>query len=416
MKVLQINSSDVIGSRFNGFDIRELLANEGVTSHHLVWNKISSDPASSLFFPIPGSRHATAALARIERKLSIHARLQLQSFSLPLHRQFKEADLIHYHIVHDGFFGLAALPWLSRLKPSVWTIHDPWLMTGHCIYPVGCERWRLGCGDCPRLDLPFAMRRDRTAEDFKWKQGIVRQMNVEFIFASDSMLRMAQQSAIAKDKPAHVIPFGINLQRFTPGNSAAARKRLGVAPDRLVISVRAFPKNPFKGFECFVEALRRLDALQVPLTIITTHSKGHLNEFIGKHQIIELGWVNDESVMLDSYRAADMFVMPSPVEAFGMMAIEAMACGKPIIVFDGTSLPDVTHAPDIGVAVPNGDIGALASAIEMLALREDERLNRGAAGRALAERLYDERIFAERLADLYKSVGLSRHDNAERES
>ena len=41
--------------------------------------------------------------------------------------------------------------------------------------------------------------------------------------------------------------------------------------------------------------------------------------------------------------------MPSVAEAFGMMAVESMACGKPVIVFDGTSLPEVTRAPDIGL-------------------------------------------------------------------
>lgn len=414
MKVLQINSSDVLGSRFNGFDIRGLLAEEGVTSHHLVWNKLSKDPASSHLFPIPFSRQANAVLNRVESALSIHARLQMQSFTVPLHRRFREADLVHYHIVHDGYFSLSALPWLSRLKPSIWTVHDPWLMTGHCIYPVGCERWRIGCGACPRLDLPFAMHRDRTAEDFRWKRNILGRMNVDLIVASESMRRMTEASPIAQEKPVHVVPFGINLQKFKPGDAAAARRRLGVSPHRIVISVRAFPMSPFKGFDYFVKALRQLDDLGVPLAIITTHSKGFLNEFIGKHQIIELGWVNDENVMLDTYHAADMFAMPSPTEAFGMMAIEAMACGKPVIVFDGTSLPDVTDAPRVGVAVPNRNVEALAEAIRMLALNEDERIRRGLAGRALAEERYDERVFARRLAELYKSVARSRKDCSEK--
>ena len=414
MKVLQVNSSDVIGGRFNGFEIRGLLADKGITSHHLVWKKISKEAASSRLFPLPGSRQATFVLNRVERLLSIHSRLQIQSFTLPMHRQFREADLVHYHIVHDGYFSLSVLPWLSRLKPTVWTVHDSWLLTGHCIYPLGCERWRSGCGACPRLDLPFVMYRDRTAQDFEWKRSILRRMKVDLVVASDSMRRIAQQSPIARDKPLHVIPFGINLEKFAPGDAAAARERLGILPDRVVIGVRAFPESPYKGFDFFVKALRQLDTIGIPLAIVTTHTKGHLNEFIGKHQIIDLGWINDESLMLDTYRAADLFVMPSPAEAFGMMAIEAMACGKPVIVFDGTSLPDITDTPRVGLAVPNSNVDALASAIRRLIENKRERYERGIAGRALAEQLYDERLFAWRLSELYRSVLRDRTNTADR--
>ena len=95
MKVLKINASDVVGSRFNGFDIRTLLAERGVETHHLVWNRVSDDPASSRFFDVPGSRIWNSAVGRIERKSSIHSRLQWQSFATPLSPRFREADLVH---------------------------------------------------------------------------------------------------------------------------------------------------------------------------------------------------------------------------------------------------------------------------------------------------------------------------------
>jgi glycosyltransferase involved in cell wall biosynthesis len=410
MKVLHVNSSDIIGSRFNGFDVRHLLAEAGIESRHLVWNRLSDDPSSSRFFDIPGSRRATRALGRIEARLSIHSRLQIQSYSLPLHRAFREADVVHYHIVHDGYFGLDALPWLSRMKPSIWTWHDPWPMTGHCIYPMSCERWQTGCGKCPMLDLPFAMRRDRTAHAFRWKQLLLDRMDIDVVVASEYMRQMVQLSPIGQNKRTHVVPFGIDLDKFSPRDGTSARARLGIAPDRIVLCVRSFPESPFKGFEFFVEALRRLGDTTVPLSIVTTHSPGHLNEFAGRHQIVDLGWLNDENAMLDNYLAADMFVMPSTAEAFGMMAVESMAFAKPVIVFAGTSLPEVSHAPDVGLQVPMGDVEALAAAIKRLVENGEERSARGLAGRALAEGLYGDRLFARRLGDLYRSVIARRRD------
>jgi len=58
--------------------------------------------------------------------------------------------------------------------------------------------------------------------------------------------------------------------------------------------------------------------------------------------------------------------------AFGMMAVESMACGTPVIVFDGTALPDVIHAPEGGISVPARDSKALADAITGL-LKDEQR-------------------------------------------
>lgn len=411
MRVVQINSSDLVGSRFNGFDVRDLLAADGINSHHLVWNKLSDGGSSTLFFDVPGSRTFTRALGRLERAMSIHSRLQMNSFSLPLHRAFRDADVAHYHIVHDGYFGLDALPVLSRMKPTIWTWHDPWPMTGHCIYPLDCRRWQIGCGECPKLDLPFSMRRDRTAQDFQWKQKLLRKMNVDIVVASNHMRDMVAISPIGNKKRVHVIPFGIDLKKFSSEGSDAARRRLGILSNRIVIGLRAFPASPFKGFEFVVEALRRLGKSNVPITLLTTHDKGQLNEFIGTHQVIDLGWINDENVILDTFKAADFFVMPSTAEAFGMMAIEAMACSKPVIVFEGTSLPEVTHAPDVGVSVPMGSIDGLLDAMKRLIEKKTEREARGAAGREVAEKYYGDHLFAKRLGDLYRSVAADFRSN-----
>lgn len=404
MRVLQINSSDVVGGRFNGFDIRDRLRDEGIESKHLVWTKLSSDPTSKAFLDWPGSRILNRAVGRAERQLSIHSRLQIQSFAVPLEREFREADVVHYHIVHDGFFSLDALPFLTRLKPSVWTWHDPWMMTGHCIYPLTCERWLKGCGSCPFLDLPFPMKVDKTQQQFDWKRRLVRKCDAEIVVASQYMRDLASRSPIAEGKRIHVIPFGIDLDRFNLDDNEGARRRIGVLPGRIVIGCRAFSNSPFKGFEHFREALRMLGKLGVPLAILTTHDKGQLDEFIGTHQVIDLGWVNDERLMVDAFMATDLFVMPSTAEAFGMMAIEAMACGKPIIVFDGTSLPEVTDAPRIGVVVPAGDTSSLTEAMRRLIESPDERHRRGAAGRIFAEDRYSDRLFSSRLAALYRDV------------
>lgn len=401
MKLLQINSSDFLGSRFNGYAIQDRLQQRGLDTHYLVWRRYSDDPSVELAYNFPYSRHMTALLNRVEGLLSLQSRLHLQWLTLPLDRRFRSADVVHYHVIHDGYFSLSALPLLSRKKPTVWTFHDPWPMTGHCLYPIDCTHWQFGCGNCPDLKLPFPLRRDRTHQNWKHKEAIYAKVDADVIVASRWMKDLAEQSPLTRGFRVHLVPFGLDLDRFRPRPPDQARERLGVFPGHTVIGHRAV-ENPYKGLEQLKQALRRLKTDR-PICIVTTQSKGVFDEFIGRYQIVELGWTNDENLLIESYQAIDFYVMPSLAEAFGLMAAEAMACGKPVVCFEGTSLPEVTFAPDAGVAVPrNAD--ALAAAIDHLVESPDEVRLRGERARQLTEANYGIDLYLDRLIGIYQAA------------
>ena len=403
MNVLQITSTDLAGGRFNGVLLRDHFERMGVGSSHLVWRKTSSRSSVRTAFDYPGSRLFTKALNRIERRLSMQSTLNAQWFALPAYRQFREADVIHYHLVHDGdYFSMPALPWLTFWKPSVWTFHDPWAMTGHCVYPLDCENWRSGCGNCPYLDIPLEIQTDRTARNFRMKQKIYRRSRLHVILASRWMMDFAAQSPMTKGFPIHHVPFGLDLRRFAARPKNAARRRLGIPPDHVVICLRAVD-GPFKGLNYVRQALRSLN-LEKKISLITFQSKGVLDEFIGKYALFEYGWTHDEDLMIDAYSASDFLLMPSTAEAFGLMAIEAMACSRPVLCFEGTSLPEVTFAPEVGLAVPMRNSRALASAIARWALNPDEVTARGTRAREVAEKHYDVDRFVNDLCRVYSQV------------
>jgi glycosyltransferase involved in cell wall biosynthesis len=129
-----------------------------------------------------------------------------------------------------------------------------------------------------------------------------------------------------------------------------------------------------------------------------------MEQFKDRFQLVELGWTNDEELARDAFVASDIFLMPSIVEAFGVMAIEAFACGKPVIVFEGTSLPEVTFAPEVGVSVPMHDGEGLYRALQHLIDNPAEREERGRKGREIAEKHYGDDLYAQRLAEIYKTV------------
>src|ERR1700733_10667239 len=403
MKVVQISSGDLMGRRFNGFDLKKHLEHFDVESKQLVyWNKKSDEAFVSRAFSYPGNRYATRALNIVERYASLHARLHPHSWTLTMHKVVREADLMHLQIIHDGYFSLSALPYVTSRKPTVWTWHDPWSMTGHCIHPMGCERWKIGCGSCPDLTLPFPMKTDRTAEQFSWKRQIYSRTRAEIIVASRWMLEMAERSPLAEGFNFSLIPFGLDLNVFKPGDKGAARGRLGVLPGLPVVLIRALA-TPFKGLPEFIQAINSLSTDR-KICILVVQESGHFEKLRGQHQILEFGWTDNESLLLDLYAACDFLAMPSKAEAFGLMAIEAMACGRPVLSLEGTALPRVTFAPDAGLAVPANDITALANGIHHLISHPAECDGRGRLSRTLAQQHYDIVKQAQLTAELYRRV------------
>lgn len=213
---------------------------------------------------------------------------------------------------------------------------------------------------------------------------------------------MVQSSPLFEGVRIHHVPFGLNLDFFSDAAAPDARKRFGIPADTLVICFRS-DMNEFKGLSHIIQVLERIRCNQ-PVCLLTLGIKGLIDRFADSFQLVELGWVNDEALMRDAFVAADIFLMPSTAEAFGVMAVEAMACGRPVISFDGTALPEVTFAPDVGMSVPMGDTEALLDALQRLIDRPEERLERGRKGRLIAEKHYDAETQADKLAEIYRMV------------
>lgn len=99
-----------------------------------------------------------------------------EDFSFPYDRPNLRptTDILHLHNLHGGYFDLRQLPRLSQTLPTFITLHDTWLLSGHCAYSNGCQRWQIGCGHCPDLTLYPATPRDATAQNWQRKAAPLR--------------------------------------------------------------------------------------------------------------------------------------------------------------------------------------------------------------------------------------------------
>lgn len=402
MNILQLGSTDVMGSRFNGQDLHKEFVKRGLSSHHLVWEKKGQDPNTTEISSSRILKKLNHYVNRIEKRISIQSVLHPTFLWMLLNRHFLSSDIVHYHLIHTGFFSLLGLPLLSRMRPTVWTLHDPWAFTGHCIHPFECERWKTGCGECPNLSIDFSMNRDHSAFMWKIKKWSYALSKLDIVVASKWMLNKVQQSPLLSQCKVHHVPFGVDLELFKPGDTRLKKKQLGIREDNIVLCVRS-TLNRFKGLSYILEALEKCHP-KVPITILTFNERGHFDPFLGKYQIIDLGWVEDMGQTIDAYQASDIFIMPSVAESFGMMAMEAMSCGKPVITFEQTALSEVTFAPEAGIAVPYKNAEALASSLDRLIHHKEEREHIGARAREFAMKHYDINLHVNRLLEVYQNV------------
>jgi glycosyltransferase involved in cell wall biosynthesis len=236
------------------------------------------------------------------------------------------------------------------------------------------------------------------------KKRLFSELDLDVVVASDWMLNMVRRSPVTSHlENVHLIPFGIDTRSYPPDDAqASSRRRLGIPENDFVVLFRASTWEG-KGLSYIVEALGARQPTR-PTTLVTVDGRGAIEPLRRDYRIVELGWVDDEALYPLVFSACDVFLMPSLAEAFGLMAVEAMAAGRPVVCFEGTALPDVTHAPECGIAVPAGDSSALRASVDRLAADPSEAARRGRLGRSIVAEDYGFERYLDSLVQLYRSV------------
>lgn len=401
MKIVEVNDNDIYGKVFNGYDIAEHFSQRGIDIKQLVITKFSNaNFVKSLYLNQKGLDLEYLTYINSNKIFSVHSLISATTLYLKNNAEYKNANLVHLHQIHNLHLSLPELQEMVSQKPTVISLHDPWFLTGRCVHPENCTKWQEGCKDCKYLETLFPFTIDNCDELWNIKEKFLKESDVDIIVSSHFMLNMLKKLPIYNDLHIHLLPFGIDREKFEfKDTKELAKKKLGIAPNDIVVFFREAKE---KGTEYIVSALNSIN-VDKNISIITCSQKGLLTNLNKKYNILELGNL-DEKAILNCYNAADIFLMPSLGESFGMMAVEAMASGLPVVVFDNTALPSVTHAPEVGVLVKNRDSDDLAKKINELILNEKERIRRGKLGKKLVKDEYDINIYEEKLFKIYEDA------------
>lgn len=333
---LQVGDNDLIGNKFNGHDLHINLRKLNVDSSHLVWNKESDDPNTYIIAGQDKDREYyrnTSTLLRQRYKLDyVNNHIMCEVL---YNKMFLDTDIVHFHLMHNGLLDFSLLPLASRLKPIVWTIHDSWIVGGDPI--EGDDEGYFFSDEIEDMAVSYDLKKDALE-----KSGIT------YVANSNYTKTMLEKSAMFKGKKVYYIPFGIDLSTFRQKNKEKTRKKYKVKSSDIVLMARGSGGSR-KGSDYIKYAVERLANEYDNIHLIVVGSAGDLDDLAKIVKVTTYGWIKDDNLLSDLYSIADLFLMPSRREYFGMMAVEAMACGTLPIVIDGTSLTDAVDAPNHGV-------------------------------------------------------------------
>ena len=383
MRVVHLSTSDSNGGAARAaFRVHTGLKRLGHDSTMLVYRAGSKDPSVNKYKPQPGllpRLRRSLRARRIEtdhRKYDATRPVGFELFSddrsptaSELIPQIQPCDLINLHWVAEFVDHEHVLPRLPKDVPIVWRLADMAPLTGGCHYTAGCEKFTARCGACPQLGSndEHDLSRDIWTRKSNALAPLVGRMHL--VGTSKWIASESRRSSLLKQFPVTVIPNGLDTREFTPRDKGFSRDLWDVPRDaKVILFIADSLENKRKGFSYVVEALSGLaGSVAKPFLVSLGNLKSKLDLPV---QHVNLGRINNDRLLSLVYSLADVFVMPSLQESFGQTVTESLACGTPVVAFDGGGPTDMVRPGVTGWLAKCGDAAALRGAI-VSALSDD---------------------------------------------
>ncbi len=289
---------------------------------------------------------------------------QLCAFTAGVLREEAQHEPGHYDVVHSHYWLSGQVGWLARDRWSVPLVH-----TAHTLAKV--KNAALADGDRPEPRLRVIGEEQVVAEADR------------LVANTDDEARQLVDHYGADPRRTLVVPPGVDLDRFTPGDRAAARRALGVPADAVVLTFVG-RIQPLKAPDLLLATAARMLAddpalrhrLQVHVVgapsgsgLEAPRQLEELATTLGIADLVRFLPPQAPDRLALHYRAADVAVVPSHSESFGLVALEAQACGTPVVAAAVGGLTTAVRDGVSGVLVAGRDPGAYAAAVRAVLAR-----------------------------------------------
>ena len=245
----------------------------------------------------------------------------------------EKPDIVHLHCINDNIvniYGLITYLKKNNIKTII-TLHAEFLYTANCGYSLACEKWKTGCGLCPRVKQEIhSFFFDRTHKSWKKMQSAFNgfDKNLWLVSVSPWLYQRVEESTILSGKKHSVILNGIDTDKYFHYCKSEVRKKLRLDDNKkIILHVTASFSRPIKGGKYVLEIARQMP----DLVFIIIGNDNHDIQF--SSNVIDLGIINDQKKLSEYYSAADLLLITSEKETFCMPVAESLCCGTPVVGF-----------------------------------------------------------------------------------
>lgn len=383
MNILQINTLDIKGGGSKvAYNLKNELKKRGHYSSIFVAKKFSDDKdvfyiqRLNILFKLIKKITKRDANRYIREKIDKVFASDIDFYNIKglfKSRQYKEADIIHCHNLHGGFFNLSALKKISKDKPLVWTLHDMWAITHRCPHAFDGKE-KDGFYTCPRIDI-YEEDLWRNEEYLKnKKRDIYNNIDVSIITPSLWLKRKVENS-ILKNKNILLVHNGIDSTTiFKPYDKKLSRIKLGLPIDKKIMLFSGYggKNNAWKGWK-YIEKIISFYKNDPNIIFICIGGKNSKQE-LPNGKIIFIDYTDDEALIAKCYSAVDILLFPSIAENMPLTILEAMACGTPAVSFDVGGVKEIIDHKKDGYIANYCDISDLISGTEFMLNRSEREI------------------------------------------
>ena len=282
-------------------------------------------------------------------------------------------DLVVIGNIHNLKRPLEILEMLKTSFPTIFVMHDQWLLTGRCAYVGNCQKYTTFCdATCPTSNEYPSLAPNQIAHAFAQKQTLLKDWDNLLVlgdsnwitnWASHTFLSHLPQNNFSQlERKFQSIYYGIELEIFQPQDKQKCRRQLGLPEDKFIVLTGSQSiEDERKGVKYLLKALE-IAALDNLVLV----SFGHGSKIESSVEIITTRYIDNPFLLAYYYSAADLFIGPSQQEAFGQTFVEASACGTPAVGYQVGGIPEAIFDRVSGRVVTDKTPEALAQVIKEL--------------------------------------------------
>lgn len=315
-------------------------------------------------------------------------------------------DVVHLHSINCFTVNIyRLLTYLKKNKiATVITNHAEFFYTGNCPIAYDCEKWTTGCGNCPNLFAASESKLfDRTHTAWRrMKRAFDGFDKLHVTSVSPWVYSRSCRSPILEGVPQSVVLNGINTDVFSPRDAESLRKTLGIAQDKKVIlhvtSSFSSADTHRKGGSFFIELARRFERDNIQFVVV---GKGQKPKGLPEN-LMFIGAVSDQTLLATYYSMADLCVVTSKCETYGMTVAESLCCGTPVAGFMSGGSESIAMN-EYSEFLPFGDVDGLETIIRNKWLNAKNKEYSVALAKKAAD-TYSDKVMANQYCRLYAEL------------